>query len=220
MPIHKTNNENFFKTWTCDMAYVLGFFAADGSMYRTRRGGYYIEFQITDGDLLEKIRTLFCSDNKITVRDRGLNCKPIYRLQIGCKSMFEDLEGIGFMQNKTHVLAMPRIPRIFFSHFVRGYFDGDGNVWKGTIHKFDRRHSSQALKICFTSGSERFLYSLQKQLRIFIGTDGGSLYYSRAFRLQYARFDSLKIYQFMYRDKGDMYLPRKKKAFDSFVENL
>ncbi len=202
------------------MAYVLGFFAADGSMYRTKRGGYYIEFQITDGDLLEKIRTLLWSNNKITIRNRGSHDKLIYRLQIGCKSIFEDLERIGFVQNKTHVLAMPNIPRVFFSHFVRGYFDGDGNVWKGTIHKFDRSHPSQALKICFTSGSENFLYSLKKQLWIFIGTHGGSLYYSRAFRLQYASFDSLKIYQFMYRDKGDMYLPRKKKAFDSFAENL
>ena len=220
MPIYKTKNEDFFKTWTPDMAYILGFFAADGSMSRNKHGGHYIEFQITDGDLLEKIRTLLWSNNKITVRDRGLNCKPIYRLQIGCKSIFEDLERIGFMQNKTHVLAMPNIPRVFFSHFVRGYFDGDGNAWKGTIHNFDRSHPSQALKICFTSGSESFLYSLKAQLRIFTGARSGSLYYSRAFRLQYASFDSLKIYQFMYRDKGDMYLPRKKKTFDSFVKNL
>ncbi len=155
MPIHKAKNEDFFKIWTSDMAYVLGFFAADGSMSRNKRGGHYIEFQITDGDLLEKIRTLLWSNNKITIRDRGLNGKPIYRLQIGGKSIFEN-----------------------------------------------------------------FLYSLKKQLRIFIGTNGGSLYYSRAFRLQYASFDSLKIYQFMYRDKGDMYLPRKKKTFDSFVKNL
>jgi hypothetical protein len=134
--------------------------------------------------------------------------------------MFEDLERIGFMQNKTHILAMPDVPPIFFSHFVRGYFDGDGNVWKGTIHTFDRPHPSQALKICFTSGSEKFLYSLKAKLRIFTGTIGGSLYYSRAFRLQYASFDSLKIYQFMYRDKRDMYLRRKKNTFDSFVKKL
>ena len=220
MPIHKTKNEDFFKTWTPDMAYILGFFAADGSMGRNKRGGYYIEFQITDGDLLKKIKTLLSSNNKITIRNRGFHCKPIYRLQIGCKSIFEDLERIGFMQNKTHVLAMPNIPRVFFSHFVRGYFDGDGNVWKGIIHKLDRSHPSQALKICFTSGSEKFLYSLKEQLRISIGTHGGSLYYSRAFRLQYATFDSLKIYQFMYRDKGNLYLLRKKEVFDSFAENL
>ena len=79
MPIQKTRNENFFKVWTPDMAYVLGFFAADGSMNRNKRGGHYIEFQITDGDLLEKIRTLLQSNNKIAIRNRGVNCKPIYR---------------------------------------------------------------------------------------------------------------------------------------------
>lgn len=202
------------------MAYVLGFFAADGSMYRNKRGGHYLEFQITDGNLLKKIRRLLRSNNKITIRERVPGQKLIYRLQIGSKVIFKDLECLGFVQNKTHVLAMPIIPRHLFSHFVRGYFDGDGNVWKGTIHKFDRLHPSQALKICFTSGSKKFLYSLKENLHIFISTSGGSLCYSRAFRLQYASFDSLKICRFMYRDKGDMYLWRKKKVFDSFVKNL
>ena len=47
------------------MAYVLGFFAADGSMYKKSHGGHYIEFQITDGDLVKKIRRLLGSDNSI-----------------------------------------------------------------------------------------------------------------------------------------------------------
>jgi hypothetical protein len=52
MPIFKTKNENFFKNWTPEMAYVLGFFTADGSMIRNKRGAHFIEFQITDKNLL------------------------------------------------------------------------------------------------------------------------------------------------------------------------
>jgi len=44
MPIYKTKNENFFKKWTPEMAYVLGFFAADGSMVKNKRGACFIEF--------------------------------------------------------------------------------------------------------------------------------------------------------------------------------
>ena len=38
------------------MAYILGFFTADGSMYRTNRKTHFIAIEITDKELLEKIR--------------------------------------------------------------------------------------------------------------------------------------------------------------------
>jgi len=37
------------------MAYVLGFFTADGSMIRNKRGTCFIELEITDKELLEKL---------------------------------------------------------------------------------------------------------------------------------------------------------------------
>lgn len=53
MPIYKTKNENFFKRWSSKMAYVLGFFTADGNMIKNKRDAHFIEFQITDNDLLK-----------------------------------------------------------------------------------------------------------------------------------------------------------------------
>lgn len=219
MPISKTKNEHFFKTWTPEMAYVLGFFAADGSMYKTKRGGHYIEFQITDGELLEQIKKILGSDHKIAVRNLNPRWQTIYRLQIGSKIMFEDLETLGFMQTKTHIMKFPNIPSDYMNHFVRGYFDGDGNVWRGIIHKFDRPHSSNALKTCFTSGSEQFLETLKEKLNDSAEMTGGSLCYSRAYRLQYASADSLKLYRFMYYDSGVLCLPRKREVFEKFIDS-
>jgi hypothetical protein len=42
MPIHKEINHDFFKLWTPGMAYVLGFFSADGSMIKNKRGACFI----------------------------------------------------------------------------------------------------------------------------------------------------------------------------------
>ena len=50
MPIYKTYNKNFFKIWTAEMAYVLGFFAADGNLMRPKLGGYYFSLEIGDKD--------------------------------------------------------------------------------------------------------------------------------------------------------------------------
>lgn len=131
MPIFKTKNENFFKIWSHKMAYVLGFFAADGSMYLTRRGTHFIEFQITDGALLHAIRDAFGSDHKIAIKKRKEGHKTLYRLQIGSKAIFDDLRKLGFTQAKSKVARLPKIPEGYFPDFLRGYFDGDGNVWSG-----------------------------------------------------------------------------------------
>src|SRR3989344_557095 len=56
MPIYKMKNEDFFKRWSSEMAYVLGFFAADGSMIPHKNGGHYIEFTSTDRILLEHVQ--------------------------------------------------------------------------------------------------------------------------------------------------------------------
>lgn len=220
MPIFKGKNENFFKTWSPDMAYVLGFFAADGSMYRNRRGGHYVEFQITDGDLLMRIRKLLGADHKITMRKLRPQWSLSYRLQIGSRVMFEDLERLGLSQNKSRILSLPNIPREHFGHFTRGYFDGDGNVWSGMIHVHDRPRPSSALAACFTSGSEDFLRSFKEKLEIYAQVGKGSLCYSsKGFRLRYAKKDSLRLCAFMYRDQCDLCLARKKKVFDDFLKN-
>lgn len=68
MPIYKKVNTRFFKKWSDDMAYVLGFFAADGGITINNRGGYYIDIHICDGNLLYKIRKVLESDHKISKR--------------------------------------------------------------------------------------------------------------------------------------------------------
>ena len=70
MPIQRNVNQDFFKKWSPNMAYVLGFFAADGNMIINKRGAHFIEFQINDLELLKNIRRALNSDHKITSRRR------------------------------------------------------------------------------------------------------------------------------------------------------
>src|SRR3989338_9076928 len=127
MPIYKKVNKNFFKKWTPEMAYVLGFFAADGYITVNRRGGQFWCIQITDKKLLEQIRKVVQSGHKISTRVRDGNEKMVHRLQIGSIEMCDDLRKLGFFERKTKNLTVPHAPQKYFSDFVRGYFDGDGN---------------------------------------------------------------------------------------------
>ena len=49
------------------MAYVLGFFAADGNMIKNRRGAHFIAFYSNDKKLLIKIKVLLKASQKISL---------------------------------------------------------------------------------------------------------------------------------------------------------
>ncbi|MBU4274629.1 hypothetical protein KKE19_02340 [Patescibacteria group bacterium] len=216
MPIFKTKNEDFFKKWTPEMAYVLGFFTADGTMIKNKRGAHFIEFEITDKDLLYKIRELFGSNHKIAERKRNNKWKKAFRLQIGSKEMFNDLLKLGLMPAKSKIIDLPKIPDQYFSHFVRGYFDGDGNVLSGYFKKPDRKNKSYTLRTRFTSGSRLILDNLKIKLGNIVGTDGSVNVSENTWRLNYGVNDSKKLFKFMYNNNKMtelIYLKRKYKIY-------
>jgi len=216
MPVYKTKNENFFKKWSSEMAYVLGFFAADGCMMKNKRGAHFIEFQITDKDILLKIKGLLGSNHKIAEKKLRINWKTAYRLQIGSKIIFRDLLNLGLTPRKSKTIKLPDIPDKYFNHFARGYFDGDGNVH--VQKRQDRKSKSSIIQTHFTCGSQNFLMQLQEKLRSLALAKGGNIvYYSGAHRLRFSIKDSVKLYIFMYRDAKDLFLARKKNVFENFI---
>jgi len=217
VPIFKKKNENFFKKWSPEMAYVLGFFTADGCMIKNNRGAHFIEFYITDKDLLIKIKEVLGCDHKLSRKETRDGCKTAYRLQLGSKEMFNDLLLLGFTPRKSNIVTLPKIPNKYFFHFVRGYFDGDGNVFFG--RRKDRRNKNFILQVGFTCGSEIFLQELYKKIKLLSNIVGGSLCKSsRAYRLQFSINDSLVLYALMYNNVlNDLFLERKRIVFSKYL---
>lgn len=222
--MYRQIDKDFFKKWTKDMAYVLGFFAADGYITVNKRGGQFWCIQITDKELLENIKTVIQSEHKISVRlPRKANENICYRMQIGSIEMCNDLRKLGFSERKTNSLIVPNVPRKYFSYFVRGYFDGDGNVWSGWMHK-DRKTHTLVIQTVFTSCSLKFLKKMREILQKFgiekgvlkRGKQGTANYY----RLTYSVLNSLKIYYFMYNRLGtsELFLKRKKDVFEKYIK--
>jgi len=217
MPIHKEYDKTFFKKWSGDMAYILGFLFADGNLIKTKRNTYFTAFYTSDYDLIFSIREKIGSNHKMSFRNG--KSSGVYRLQIGSEELFNSLVELGLTPNKSRRMKLPKIPAKFVGDFVRGYFDGDGNVWVGLLNK-KRKNPTLAMNSAFTSASNGFLLSLSRALKQ-QGLNGGSLIKIKGkncSRLQYSTLDTLKLYKIMYNRRNKLYLSRKKLVFENFIK--
>lgn len=214
MPIYKTKNEGFFKKWSPEMAYVLGFFTADGNMTKHKNGGCYLEFTSADFEIIDKIKNTMAIKNKVSSRKN--NSKTYFRIQIGSKNLFSDLIKLGLTPNKSKTVEFPNIPKEYLNHFLRGYFDGDGHV--SEYGRKDR--SSRTILVGFTSGSQIFIKQLSKVLKDEGVVLRGTTYYSgRGYRLCFSVNDSRSLYKYMYGSENNLFLSRKKSTFEHYFSN-
>ena len=200
------------------MAYVVGFFAADGYITVNRRGGQYWSIDIGDQALIDKIKKTVKSEHTISVRKRNGGKYTTYRLQVGSIEMCNDLRKLGYNERKTKSLSSPNVPEKYLRDFVRGYFDGDGNVWAGITHKGSKTYTL-TIQTVFTSCSSDFLEKMRKKLEIF-GIERGVLRQGKGnyYRLTYSVNNSLKLYDFMYNSPNTsaLFLKRKKDVFEKY----
>jgi intein-encoded DNA endonuclease-like protein len=217
VPIYKKYNRDFFKIWSPDMAYILGFLFADGNIIKTKRHTHFMSVYTKDRPLLYLMRSLMGSDHKISkkISETGY----CYKIQIGSKELFNDLVALGLIVNKAKRMKLPNIPNKYIGDFVRGYFDGDGNVWVGFLNK-KRKTPTSVIQSSFTSCGKSFLegllFCLRKQ-----GLLGGYIYKVKSkncSRLSFSIRDSLKLAEIMYNRPHKLCLVRKKLVFEKFIK--
>lgn len=217
-------DKNFFKIWSPELAYVLGFISADGYVFKNRRGSHYVCFCSTDREIIEKIRNAIKSNHAIGVRSKNKNnpkWKNLYVLQIGSKEIVIKLRKFGIIQNKSLVIDFPKsIPRNLFGDFVRGYFDGDGGVFFGKYKRKNRAGFDWIFNTSFTSGSKKFLLGLQSSLQNYVA--GGNLYSKKGgYSLGFSRRDSLALFRLMYNNiASNLFLDRKYQTFLRALKTL
>lgn len=187
-----------------EKAYWLGFLYADGCVHSNSNE---ISITLKDRDHLEKFRKAIKSNNKIgeSIDKRFSSMPKIYHFSIKDKQLKSDLIKWGCVPNKSLSLTkIPNIPRDFVSHFIRGYFDGDGSLhWLNGTKNF---------RISFV-GAAPFLKDIQKELglSLSLGQQEGnkSKYFQVAGRKQVPM-----ILDYIYKDSDEnIRLTRKYKNY-------
>jgi hypothetical protein len=197
-------NEHYFKKWSNNMAYILGFFCADGFIATDNQT---VSISQKDKSILIRIRNELDSNQPLYYNaDSG-----VYMLHFHSKIIKNDLITLhGITPNKSLTLNFPEIPAIYLSHFIRGYFDGDGYV------KYERRIVS------FVGGSKKFMRRLKETIDA-LGFKTEFQHFENCYRLFLTGRKSIKKFsQWIYKDK-DLYLERKYLEFckEKFpLENL
>jgi hypothetical protein len=214
-------NHSYFKTWSSNMAYILGYIATDGCIAPKNR----LKIGSVDREILEKISKELNSTHKINayVYKKYLS----YQIQICSNEIYSDLTNLGITPNKSYNIRFPNVPKEYLSHFIRGVFDGDGCVVKATQRSLKQKECI-SVWISFVSASIQFIESLKFELNSF-GLLGGHIYLKKpspknkqrvtCYELCFRKYDSIKFYNIIYSDSL-IFLQRKKEKFDKILTEV
>lgn len=125
--------KNFFATWSDNMAYYLGFIFADGSIDNNKLslGNVTEDEEIISGFLREVESHAGIKRTPARLRKDGIRAAAFSSANVCCKQIVGDLTKCGVRPRKSfNDFSFPAVPDRFLSHFIRGYFDGDGSVFQ------------------------------------------------------------------------------------------
>jgi hypothetical protein len=215
---YRFNEDYFEKIDTEEKAYWLGFIYADGCV-RENQGkgknkglGLEISLKESDKSHLEKfIKNIQCYDKSI-IKKKVIKLKEkeyvAYRIVINSTKMCKDLISKGVYPRKSLTLKFPTkeiVSDELLKHFIRGYFDGDGNVGVRNTHGYVNCPRVTLL------GTEDFLIVLKMIFEKDLKVSNVKLqlkHNNKAFSYQKTGDDARRILRYMY-DGASVYLERK-----------
>lgn len=186
-------------------AYAVGFILADGSINDWR-----VKLANTNPIILAKVRNALGFSHTLRLERKGPH--DYFQVTITNKALASELRTIGILPNKSLTARLPNVPDELFNHFLRGYFDGDGTA------KYTPRHG---LTVRFVSGSCMLLEELAERLHRLLGVRLAPVCHDRgrptANRLCYNCRDAERLGDYMYRDAGDLFIPKKRLPFMQYA---
>lgn len=204
-------NDDYFNNESSNMAYILGFLAADGTV--TKNGNRIkIGLSSVDRKFLELIKEELGAESNIFDYETS-NGYMVSELGFTSQKIKQKLAEYNIIPGKTETFTFPtNLSKKYWIDFIRGYFDGDGSV--GTAGPSAIRwqicsHRPQVLETIVEFLFEDYgipKVSVQKN------EHGNSFLY----RIQYSNNSTRKIFQILY-TPNSLYLPRKFEKFKSIV---
>jgi hypothetical protein len=207
-------NSNYFKKWSEQMAYVIGFIASDGNICKTGKS-HMLQFASDDRDIIAKIKKAISSKAPVHLRTRP-NGKISYQLRHSDPTIYNDLFTLGIKPRKSLTLSPPKVPKKYVRHFLRGFFDGDGSVW---ISHRTKHHNLTTVFYTASTKMASFILKTIKQVCLeFEGKIQKTLTPNRDryfYSIVLGHKSSLLIRSYMYKG-ATIFMNRKYRKFTNF----
>lgn len=217
----KHKNKVFFSSQneSPDMAWLMGFIAADGTI-RKDSNEIKIGLARKDKEILEKIKNILEleTDVKDYTSSNGYDCSC---LQWTCEEHKKDLARYSIVPAKTFILKPPyQLNKKYWIDYIRGYFDGDGSV--SLIQNSNGRGKGNLRwQVCSATREIiewiiNFLYDEYGIQKVSIQT------WQRKHPLygcQYSSSATRKIYKILY-TPNSLFLKRKKDHFEEILKQV
>lgn len=203
----------FFKVWSSEMAYILGFITADGNLQQTKRG-YHLHIACDDYDIIGKMRESLRSSMPIREKKR-FNGKTSYALRFSDKIIFKDLLDLGVTPRKSLIIKPPSVPREYIWDYIRGFFDGDGCVYISTTPYPSKLHT------LFYTGSVHMAKFLIETIKKYLKEYKGNIMKKKdknAYVLHFGQKHSEVIFHYMYNNET-IFMDRKHNIFLKGIAN-
>lgn len=203
---HKVN-ENFFKEWTFEMAWVLGLFITDGHV---NASVHSITFSQKDERILQLIAKYM--DAEYVLAPFGPT-KKTPSLIINSKEIKRDLEKLGIGPKKSLIVPFPDVPEEYLPSFIRGVIDGDGWVQK------------KGYVMNITTGSLEFAngllttfqcWNLKSEITSEIIASGRCIY--RVWIK--GKYELPKLAKIIYNDAKENFVPNKKNLMEQRLNEI
>lgn len=202
-------NDNYFSIENHNMAYIMGFLAADGHIHQ-KDNGIEIGLSSIDVDFLKQIKKELNIEHEVKISMTS-NGYEQCRLSFSSEQIKKDLEEYGITYNKTYNLHLPNLSTEYKIDFIRGFFDGDGSV--STAGECAIRWQICSATKDILEEIVKFLYENYQipKVNIQIQQRKNPLYV-----IQYSSTATRKIFNILYTENS-LYLPRKYEKFKMIV---
>ena len=202
---------DYFKNWSVEMAYLLGFICADGHI-ASSRNSLLIQLHKKDKYILENFMKFMKFEGKLYDYSSKTTCT----LHISSKEITQDLMNFGLTRHKSQELKwIEQTPDQYVSHFVRGYFDGDGHVGLAQAH--NPNNKKLIIKLVSTLP---FIERLKIEFQKHYGSECGSIVDNNTYyELVYTGSNHTKSFlDWIYKDSTEeTRLKRKYDIYNEFI---
>ena len=212
----KKKNDDYFSIQSPNMAWLLGFLAADGTISK-RDNTIKLGLSEKDSEILERIKTeLSLEDTEVKhyTNSRGYDCCS---LEWTSKKQKNDLSKYSVVPEKTFILKPPYLLNSqYYIDYIRGYFDGDGSInychIKGGALRWQVCSATREI-IQFVIDTLYNEYGIKKVNIYSQQRKTAPLYYC-----QYSTNATKKIYPVLYGTGSTLYLKRKRDHYEEILK--